>query len=196
MRHQVSGRKLGRTASHRKATLSALSVALITHKKIRTTVAKAKETRMVVEKLITRAKNAVAREAGATQKDVHARRESFSYLHDRKAVSTLFNDIAPKVAARPGGYTRVVKLGQRQGDGAELAVLELVDYNLAQEAAAQKQASKASKPRRKRGAPKSTKGESPAKETVVVPESAPSAESKDASATGASKGDKTKKEDK
>jgi large subunit ribosomal protein L17 len=196
MRHLVSGRKLGRTASHRKATLSALSVALITHKKIRTTVAKAKETRMVIEKLITRAKNAVARETGGTPKNVHARRESFSYLHDRKAVSTLFNDIAPKVAARPGGYTRVVKLGQRQGDGAELAVLELVDYNPAQETAAQKQASKASKPRRKRGAPKGTKGESPAKETAEVPKSAPSAESTAASATGASKGDKTKKEDK
>ena len=196
MRHQVSGRKLGRTASHRKATLSALSVALITHKKIRTTVAKAKETRMVIEKLITRAKNAVARETGATQKDVHARRVSFSFLHDRKAVSSLFNDIAPKVAARPGGYTRVVKLGQRQGDGAELAVLELVDYNLAQEAAAQKQASKASKPRRKRGAPKGTKGESPAKETAEVSKSAPSTKSTTASATGASKGDKTKKEDK
>ena len=154
MRHLKSGRKLKRTASHRKATLSALSVALITHKKIRTTVAKAKETRMVVEKLITRAKNAVAREAGKNQKDVHARRESFSFLHDRKAVSSLFNDIAPKVGTRPGGYTRVVKLGQRQGDGAELAVLELVDYNLAQESSAQKQSSKAAKPRRKRGGAK------------------------------------------
>jgi len=152
MRHQKSGRKLKRTASHRKATLSALSVALITHKKIRTTVAKAKETRRVVEQLITRAKNAVARETGKEHKDVHARRESYSFLRDRKAVSSLFNDIAPKVAARPGGYTRVVKLGQRQGDGAELAVLELVDYNLAQESSAQKQSAKAAKPRRKRGA--------------------------------------------
>jgi large subunit ribosomal protein L17 len=154
MRHLRSGRKLKRTASHRKATLSALSVALITHKKIRTTVAKAKETRRVVEKLITRAKNAVARETAKHQKDVHARRESFSFLHDRKAVSSLFNDIAPKVGTRPGGYTRVVKLGQRQGDGAELAVLELVDYNLAQESSAQKQTGKAAKPRRKRGGAK------------------------------------------
>lgn len=167
MRHQKSGRKLKRTASHRKATLSALSVALITHKKIRTTVAKAKETRMVVEKLITRAKNAVARESAGNHKDVHARRESFSLLHDRSAVSTLFSDIAGKVASRPGGYTRVVKLGQRQGDGAELAVLELVDYNLAQEAAAQKQSAKASKPRRKRGAPKAGKPETPVNEQSV-----------------------------
>ncbi len=169
MRHLRSGRKLKRTASHRKATLSALSVALITHKKIRTTVAKAKETRRVVEKLITRAKNAVARETGNNHKDVHARRVSFSFLHDRKAVSSLFDDIAPKVGTRPGGYTRVVKLGQRQGDGAELAVLELVDYNLAQEASAQKQKSKAAKPRRKRGGAKeetseTRKGRKPKKE--------------------------------
>jgi large subunit ribosomal protein L17 len=196
MRHKVSGRKLKRTASHRKATLSALSVALITHKKIRTTVAKAKETRMVVEKLITRAKRAVARETEGTQKDVHARRESFSFLRDRKAVSSLFNDIAPKVATRPGGYTRVVKLGQRQGDGAELAVLELVDYNIAQEAAARKQASKATKPRRKRGAPKGSKEEKSAKETSVVSEPTASAESSDASAAGVPQSDKTKKEDK
>ncbi len=162
MRHLRSGRKLKRTASHRKATLSALSVALINHKKIRTTVAKAKETRMVVEKLITRAKRAVARETDGKPKEVHARRVTFSFLHDHTAVSSLFNDIAPKVAARPGGYTRVVKLGQRQGDGAELAVLELVDYNLAQESASQKQSSKTVKPRRKRGEAKPKKeGASP-----------------------------------
>jgi len=192
MRHLRSGRKLKRTASHRKATLSALSVALITHKKIRTTVAKAKETRMVVERLITRAKRAVARETDGTKKDVHARRESFSFLHDRKAVSSLFNDIAPKVAARPGGYTRVVKLGQRQGDGAELAVLELVDYNLAQEAAAQKQASKASKPRRKRASSKSSKGETAGKEPAVVEASTDA----NGSPAGDSVNDDAKKEDK
>jgi large subunit ribosomal protein L17 len=166
MRHLKSGRKLKRTASHRKATLSALSVALITHKKIRTTVAKAKETRMVVEKLITRAKRAVARETDGKPKDVHARRVSFSFLHDRKAVTSLFNDIAPKVASRPGGYTRVVKLGQRQGDGAELAVLELVDYNLAQEASSQKQAAKSAKPRRKRGAAKAAKAGAETKQST------------------------------
>ena len=112
---------------------------------------------MVVEKLITRAKRAVAREIDGTAKEVHARRESFSFLRDRKAVSSLFNDIAPKVATRPGGYTRVVKLGQRQGDGAELAMLELVDYNLAQEATAQKQSGKSTKPRRKGGESKKGK---------------------------------------
>lgn len=193
MRHLRSGRKLKRTASHRKATLSALSVALITHKKIRTTVAKAKETRMVVEKLITRAKRAVAKESEGTQKNVHARRESFSFLRDRKAVSSLFNDIAPKVATRPGGYTRVVKLGQRQGDGAELAILELVDYNLAQEVAAQKQSAKAAKPRRKRGASKGGKEVVAAKEATAEGESTPSVETPGAAESPVS--EKTKKED-
>src|SRR6266705_5678562 len=108
MRHRKSGRKLKRTASHRKATLIALSTALIRHKKIRTTVAKAKETRMFVEKLFTRAKNAVAKD-GAT-KDLHARRQIARSIKDREIVKALFSEIAPKIAARPVGYTRVVKL--------------------------------------------------------------------------------------
>jgi large subunit ribosomal protein L17 len=141
MRHLKSGRKLKRTASHRRATLSALSSSLIHHKKIRTTLAKAKETRRVVEKLITRARNAVLRETSeGAKKDTHARRVVFSFLRDRKAVSALFNEIAPRIGTRPGGYTRVVKLGRRHGDGAELAVIELVDYNTGQE----KQTTKAS----------------------------------------------------
>ncbi len=129
MRHRKAGRKLKRTASHRKATLIALSTALLRHKKIRTTVAKAKETRPYVEKIITRAKNAVAREAGSKTKDVHARREISRSIKQREVVQELFAEIAPKVLSRPGGYTRVVKLGQRHGDGAQVAVLELVDYN-------------------------------------------------------------------
>jgi large subunit ribosomal protein L17 len=127
MRHQKSGRKLGRTSSHRKATLIALTTALLRHKKIQTTIAKAKETRMVVEKIITRAKNAVAAES-ATKKDVHARRVVARYIKDRDVVNELFTEIAQKVAARNGGYTRVIKLGQRFGDGAEVAIIELVDY--------------------------------------------------------------------
>ncbi len=149
MRHVKSGRKLGRTRSHRKATLSALSVSLIQHKRIRTTTAKAKEARTVVEKLITRAKRAVLKEADGKPKDVHARREVFAFLRDRSAVSTLFNDIAPTVSSRPGGYTRVVKLGQRHGDGAEMAILELVDYNTGQEKSATKTKSKATTARKK-----------------------------------------------
>jgi large subunit ribosomal protein L17 len=133
MRHRKSGRKLKRTASHRKATLIALCTALLKNKKIRTTVAKAKETRMVVEKLITRAKNAVAAEVDV--KNIHARRQIARYIKDREVVKELFNEIAKKVAHRAGGYTRVIKLGQRSGDGAEVALLELVDYNTGQEAA-------------------------------------------------------------
>lgn len=133
MIHGRSGRKLSRTASHRKATLSALCTSVLRHKKIRTTLAKAKETRMVVEKIITRAKNAVANEVEGGPKNVHARREVAKFIHDKDVVKNLFEDIAVKVASRPGGYTRVVKLGQRLGDGAHVAMLELVDYNVAQE---------------------------------------------------------------
>lgn len=142
MRHLKSGRKLKRTHSHRKALLAALSTSLILHKKIQTTVAKAKEARMVVEKLVTRAKNAAAREAGSAAKEVSTRRVLFGYLRSRAAVSALFKEIAPKVASRPGGYTRIVKLGRRHGDGAELAILELVDFNVGQEKAAKKASAK------------------------------------------------------
>jgi large subunit ribosomal protein L17 len=133
MRHRKSGRKLGVTASHRKAMLIALCTALLRHKKIRTTVAKAKETRMVVEKIITRAKNAVAAEGD--KKNVHARREVARYIKDRTVVKELFTEIATKVATRAGGYTRVIKLGRRFGDGAEVALLELVDFNTGKEPA-------------------------------------------------------------
>jgi large subunit ribosomal protein L17 len=142
MRHQKSGRKLKRTSSHRKATLAALSTSVILHKKIRTTVAKAKEARMVVEKLVTRAKNAAAKESDSAPKQVAARRVLFAFLRNKAAVSTLFKEIAPKVANRPGGYTRVVKLGRRHGDGAELAILELVDFNVGQDKAAKKASAK------------------------------------------------------
>lgn len=127
MIHARKGRKLKRTASHRKALLSALSTSLLRHKRIKTTLAKAKETRTVVEKIITRAKNAVAKEAEGP-KNVHARREVAKFIHDKLVVRELFNEIAPKVAARAGGYTRVIKLGQRLGDGAQVALLELVDF--------------------------------------------------------------------
>jgi large subunit ribosomal protein L17 len=151
MRHRKSGRKLKRTATHRKALLIALSTALLRNKKIRTTVAKAKETRMFVEKLITRAKNAVATEGD--KKNVHARREVARYIKDRTVVKELFSEIAQKVASRAGGYTRVVKLGQRFGDGAEVAILELVDYNTGQEtpksSAEKKEKKSAGKPTKK-----------------------------------------------
>ncbi len=119
MRHGRKGFKLGRTHSHRKATLAALSTALIKHKSIRTTLTKAKATRLFVEPLITRGR----------EDTTHNRRMVFRHLQDKHAVTELFGDIAEKVGERPGGYTRVVKLGQRSGDGAEMAVIELVDYN-------------------------------------------------------------------
>ena len=119
MRHAKKGFKLNRTASHRKATLAALSVALIQHKRITTTVTKAKALRIFVEPLITRAR------VDTTQN----RRQVFRRLMDKHAVTELFEEISEKVGDRPGGYTRVVRIGQRQGDSAELAVIELVDYN-------------------------------------------------------------------
>ena len=119
MRHLVKGKKLGRTASHRKATLQALSVALIKEHRIKTTVAKAKALRPYVEPIITRAK-----------KDTpHNRRRVFGKLKDKKVVTSLFEEVAVKAKERPGGYTRIIKIGNRVGDGAEMAVMELVDYN-------------------------------------------------------------------
>ncbi len=160
MRHRKSGRKLKRTASHRRATLAALSTALLRHKRITTTVAKAKETRMVVEKIITRAKNAVARK-DAPAVAVHARREVGRLIRDREVIGELFTAIVEKVASRPGGYTRIVKLGQRQGDGAEMAVIELVDFNTGKEAAPkatpaekEKKPARAKKPKKPAETPK------------------------------------------
>lgn len=132
MRHRKSGRKLKRTSSHRRATLAALSTSLLRHKRIMTTVAKAKETRMLVEKMITRAKN-VSGSGDAPAVVVHARREVGRMIKDRDVIKELFTTIVEKVGTRPGGYTRIVKLGQRKGDAAEMAVIELVDFNSGQE---------------------------------------------------------------
>lgn len=119
MRHAVKGRKLKRTSSHKKALLVNLATALFRHKKIKTTVAKAKEARTFVERLITKARKG----------DIPSRRYVARFIKDRDVLKELFNEIVAKVGERPGGYTRVVKLGARRGDGADLAILELVDYN-------------------------------------------------------------------
>lgn len=119
MRHLVRGRKLGRTASHRKATLMALSVALIKSEKIVTTLAKAKALRSYVEPIITRSK----------EDSTHNRGLVFRHLRDKQATSRLFDEIAQLVEDRPGGYTRIIKLGPRKGDGAEMALIEIVDFN-------------------------------------------------------------------
>ena len=142
MRHRKSGRKLKRTASHRKATLNALCTALFRHKKIKTTLAKAKETRMVAERLLTRAKNAAA--GGSIATNVHARRQVARFIKDREVVKELFGEIATKIGNRPGGYTRVVKLGRRFGDGGEVAMIELVDYNTGETPAKKAKAAKES----------------------------------------------------
>src|SRR5882762_3844552 len=119
MRHGDKINNLGRKTAHRKALLSNLTIQLITHKRIVTTLAKAKSLRTYVEPLITKAKD----------NTTHQRRVVFSYLQDKQAITTLFDEIATKVAGRPGGYTRIIKLGARVGDNAETALIELVDFN-------------------------------------------------------------------
>jgi large subunit ribosomal protein L17 len=119
MRHGDKINNLGRTASHRKALLSNLACQLIQHKRIVTTLAKAKALRTYIEPLITKGK----------ENTTHQRRVVFSYLQDKEAITELFSTIAEKVGGRPGGYTRVLKLGIRQGDNAEMGLIELVDFN-------------------------------------------------------------------
>ena len=119
MRHGDKNNNLSRTASHRKALLSNLACQLFMHKRIVTTLAKAKALRPYVEPLITKAK----------ENSTHQRRIVFSYLQDKEAVKELFDVIGSKIASRPGGYTRVIKLGKRTGDNAEIGMIELVDYN-------------------------------------------------------------------
>ena len=117
MRHRIKGRKLGRTAAHRRATLRNMVTSLFRHGRIETTTAKAKELRPYAERLITLAKRG----------DLHARRLAATKVQDREVLGTLFNDIGPRFSERPGGYTRVLKLGNRKGDAAEMSLIELVD---------------------------------------------------------------------
>ncbi len=132
MRHNKAINHLGRKSGHRKALLANMATSLILHKRIQTTVAKAKALKMYVEPLITKAK----------EDTTHSRRVVFSYLKNKEAVTELFRTIAPKIADRPGGYTRVLKTGFRLGDGADMALIELVDFNEAALASAPKKAAK------------------------------------------------------
>lgn len=118
MRHRRSGKKLGRDSAHRKALYANLAAALFEHGRIRTTEAKAKAVKPIVEKLITLGK----------REDVAARRQAVAYLRNKWVVAGLFDDVAPRFADRDGGYTRIVKLGPRHGDAAPMVYLELVDY--------------------------------------------------------------------
>ena len=149
MRKVKPVRKLGRTATHRKATLSNLSTQLLVYKRIETTEAKAKETRRVVEKIITKARKGT----------VHAQREIFKSIRDKQAIRMLFEEIVGKVGDRKGVYTRVIKLAPRFGDAAKMAVIELVDY---QEAPATSQKSgKQDRSKRVRGSKKQSDAPAP-----------------------------------
>ena len=119
MRHNKKFNHLGRTASHRSAMLANMAISLIEHKRITTTVAKAKALKKYVEPLITKAKD----------DSTKSRRVVFSYLQNKEAIKTLFGEVAEKVGDRPGGYTRIIKLGTRQGDAAEVCFIELVDFD-------------------------------------------------------------------
>ena len=119
MRHGKKFNHLGRTTSHRSAMLSNMACSLIEHKRINTTVAKAKALRVYVEPILTKSK----------EDTTHNRRTVFSYLQSKEAVTELFRTVAPKIAGRPGGYTRIIKTGFRQGDAADMAMIELVDFN-------------------------------------------------------------------
>ena len=157
MRHNKSVNHLGRKSGHRKALLSNMASSLILHKRITTTEAKAKALKQYVEPLITKSK----------EDTTHSRRVVFSYLKDKNATAELFRTVAPKVANRPGGYTRVLHVGFRQGDAAEMALIELVDFNEAALATTEKKAAR-------KGTRRSAKKAAPAAEAPVA--EAPAAE--------------------
>jgi large subunit ribosomal protein L17 len=183
MRHGKKFNHLGRTASHRKAMLSNMGASLLLHKRISTTLAKAKELKKFVEPLVTRAK----------EDSTHNRRIAFSYLKSKEAIKSLFGEVIEKVGTRPGGYTRIIKTGFRLGDNAEMCIIELVDFNelMLKDAAPAKKTTRRS--RRSAGdtpapaAPKAAKAEAapapvveaveaPIAEAEVVEETTPVAE--------------------
>jgi large subunit ribosomal protein L17 len=156
MRHGKKHNHLGRTTSHRRAMLANMASSLIEHKRITTTLAKAKALRVYVEPILTKGKS----------DNTHSRRAVFSYLQSKDAVTELFRDIAVKIADRPGGYTRIIKLENRLGDNAEMAIIELVDYNTVY--GKETAAAPAKKATRRRGGA-GTKAASPAAAAEVTP---------------------------
>lgn len=153
MRHGKKVNHLGRTSSHRKALMANMACSLIEHKRINTTLAKARELRKYIEPLITKGK----------KDETHSRRMVFSYLQNKDAVKALFGEIATKVGDRPGGYTRIIKLGNRLGDAAEMCMIELVDFNTIYSANGKAEATAAKKPRTRRA------GKKKAEDTVEEP---------------------------
>ena len=170
MRHNKSVNHIGRQSGHRKALLANLACALIEHKKIETTVAKAKALKTYIEPLITKSKDDTT----------HSRRIVFSYLKNKEAVTELFRTIAPKVADRPGGYTRVLHIGFSQGDAAEMALIELVDFNEAALAstskAAAKKTTRRSRAKKAEAAPEAPKAAEAPKAEAEAPAEEPKAE--------------------
>ena len=177
MRHNKNFNHLGRQAGHRKAMLSNMAVSLILHKRIQTTVAKAKAVQKFIEPLVTKSK----------EDSTHSRRVVFSYLKQKEAVTELFRTIAPKIMERPGGYTRILKTGFRLGDGADMCIIEFVDFNetytFGREAAAP---AEEAKPKTRRSRKKSTETEEGA-EKKTAKQAAPKATAAKASAAKGAK---------
>jgi len=161
MRHGNKNNALGRKKAHRDALLSNMAASLIAHKRIETTLAKAKALRLYVEPLLTKSK----------ADNTHSRRVVFSHLQDKEATAALFRDVAPKIADRPGGYTRIIKLGNRFGDAAEMAMIELVDFNTIY--VKEKAGAEAKKTRRSRRSTGTKKTESEAKPEAGAEEAKP-----------------------
>ena len=178
MRHNKKFNHLGRQAGHRKAMLSNMAVSLILHKRIQTTVAKAKAVQMFIEPLVTKSK----------EDTTHSRRVVFSYLKQKEAVTELFRTIAPKIMERPGGYTRILKTGFRLGDGADMCIIEFVDFNetytFGREAAAP---AEEAKPKTRRSRAKKSAETEDAAEKKAAKKAAPKATAAKASAAKGAK---------
>jgi large subunit ribosomal protein L17 len=164
MRHNKKFNHLGRKSAHRKAMLSNMASSLILHKRIATTLAKAKALQVYVEPLLTKAKDDTT----------HSRRTVFSYLQNKEIITELFQNVAQKIANRPGGYTRILRTGFRQGDNAEMCIIELVDYN--ENMLKEKAAKKAARTRRSTAAKKAVVETAPVVEVAPVVEAAPAVE--------------------
>ena len=165
MRHNKAINHLVRKSGHRKALRANMATSLIMHKRIETTVAKAKALKMYVEPLITKSK----------EDSTHSRRMVFSYLKNKYAVTELFRNVAPKIAERPGGYTRILKTGFRKGDGADMALIELVDFNDAALASTVKKETKKTGTRRSRSKKSADTAAQAAQTVEAAPAEAPAA---------------------
>lgn len=171
MRHGKKINHLGRTSAHRKAMLSNMASSLILHKRVSTTIAKAKALRKYVEPLLTKSKDDTT----------HSRRTIFSYLQNKESLKELFDQVSGRIANRPGGYTRILKTGNRLGDNADMCIIELVDYNEAMLSTSTATAAAKPRTRRRGGKKRETEPSAviPTTETPVAPETSTSIERKD-----------------